>query len=131
MRRAIVVVPFALFCLATAPTSSARADEPYDVRLGEVSAPTPNDARLVRTSLEAVLGEGRPKGARRRLVVSASLLACDDRRCVVSATLREERGGNVIATVQGSARARGPGEREGLLKAAAAGAGRGLPRALP
>lgn len=132
MRSAVLVVPFALSLVMLA-SADAGAEEPYFVRVGEISAPAASDVALVRTSMDAVLEPTRSRsaGTRRRFVVSASLLSCDERRCVVSATLRDERAGNVIAVVRGSATSDSPARREGLLKAAAEGAGRLVPRAVP
>ena len=63
--------------------ASASPNEP-PVKVGEVSA-TPADAKLVKVSLEAALrAQIYPKNPGHRAVVSASVLACDERACAIS-----------------------------------------------
>lgn len=109
----------------------AGAGEPADVRVGEVVADAPHDATLVRASLEGVLAKRPVRHAKRHLVVSAALLACTERTCSVSATLREERGGAIVAIVRGSASSEAPLPRDMLIQTAAEGAARKMPASLP
>lgn len=126
-RVASVLALSGLFCAAVEPVAEAR--EAVFVKVGEVSANAPDDAKLMRSSLEAALVGQSTKSAKKRVVLSASLLACDERACVISATLREETGGKVLAVVRGKASSSAPVAREGLLRTAAEGAAKQVPRA--
>jgi hypothetical protein len=115
----------------------ACATEPADVpvRLGEVSA-TPADAPVLRASFESALRAQtfpapRPGVRGARAIVSVAMLDCDDRKCGVSAVVRDATRGSVLAVLRGSARSPSPTARETLLKTAAAGAARQVPAALP
>lgn len=109
--------------------ASASPNEP-PVKVGEVSA-TPADAKLVKVSLEAALrAQIYPKNPGHRAVVSASVLACDERACAVSAILRDESRGQVFAIVRGSAKSDVPFSRDALLKTATEGAAKQIPKAL-
>lgn len=136
MRVGVFLGALATFgALLVSPHAPAFAHDPVYVRVGEVSAKAPDDAKLMRTSLETTLA-GLTSLAnpalhppKKRLVLSAALLACDERRCTISATLREEAGGKVVAMVRGSASSAAPVAREGLLKTAAEGAAKQVPKA--
>lgn len=123
--------------VATLVTGGARAAGPAEVpvRLGEISA-TPADAPLLRASFESALRAQtfpapRPGARGARAIVSVAMLECDDRRCSVSAVVRDATRGSLLAVLRGSARSPSPTAREVLLRSAAAGAARQVPAALP
>ncbi|MFO0641207.1 MAG: hypothetical protein U0183_18430 [Polyangiaceae bacterium] len=130
MRSASTIAALSIFAVFSLE-GAAFAGEPADVRVGEVVADAPRDATLVRASLEGVLAKRPVHHAKRHLVVSAALLACTERTCVVSATLREERGGALVAIVRGSASSEAPSPRDALIRTAAEGAARKMPASLP
>ncbi len=122
-------------CGATARVAGADTPRPR-VKLGEVSASAPADARLLRASFEEALRaetlpQATPGKLGARAIVSVSVLSCDERACAVSAVLRDETKGTLLAILRGSARSAAPTAHEALLKGAAVGAARQIPRALP
>jgi hypothetical protein len=74
------------------------------------------------------------KGARKRVVVSLSLAPLtEDQECTVDATLRDDRTGSVVATIETASRASGPlnaDQRKLLAYAAVRRAVRKMPTAL-
>lgn len=119
---------------ALEPTSTTAKARPR-VKLGEVSAAAPADARVLRASFEAALltqtfPAARPGRLGARAIVSAAVLSCDPRSCAVSAVLRDEAKGNVLAILQSSAKSPSPTAREALLRSAAEGAVKQIPKAL-
>lgn len=123
--------------VATLVTGGARAAGPAEVpvRLGEISA-TPADAPLLRASFESALRAQtfpapRPGVRGARAIVSVAMLECDDRKCSVSAVVRDATRGSLLAVLRGSARSPSPTARDTLLRSAAAGAARQVPGALP
>ncbi len=112
------------------------------VSLGEVSAHVARHdfdvARVLRATAEqelATLELGRKK-PREKVIVSVSLVRMDDETnaatCVVSASLRTARTGNVFAVVEGKARASQPQANadENALRGAVRGAMLRVPEAL-
>lgn len=127
---AVALFAFVSFAFGGAVRSASAGPNEPPVKVGEVSA-TPADAKLVKVSLEAALrAQSYPKNPGHRAVVSASVLACDQRACAISAILRDESRGQVFAVVRGSAKSEQPSSRDALLKTATEGAARQIPKAL-
>ncbi|MCA9586849.1 MAG: hypothetical protein KC657_15950 [Myxococcales bacterium] len=123
---------------ACAVPSSASADPPTTVRLGELEVARAAGVRgdTVRDYVQYELGlldAGALRGAKRPLVLSVAV-RLDGATCNVNATLRDARRGTMLAILQGSASspaaARTPSVRDAIVRVAVRGAVRQIPDAI-
>jgi hypothetical protein len=140
--RTLRVASFVLALAALASTSRAAGEKA--ITLGEVSSQVASDhgldyAALVRSvsedELRAIDTRGLPHG--KRVIVSVSLVRLDTlalprsrATCVVSATLRDAKGGAVFALLEGQAQAM-DGERHAIETSALHGALHGALARIP
>jgi hypothetical protein len=134
MARIHLCVLIALAALALAPTAGAGDDR---IALGEVSVATPApglDDATVKTTAEHEIKSVDVRKVKRRVVVSVAVHGSDAPIALtVNATLRDRKSGNMLAVIEGRARADGEGSarvRRAVLRAAVRSAVRQIPEAL-